>query len=218
MSAIDLDAFRATPLQRDPYDHLIVPGFVRADAVAAVDADYPRIAGPGSFPLEDLAAGPAFAALIDELRGRPVREAFAAKFGVGLDGRPTTVTVRGRCQEKDGRIHTDTESKILTVLIYMNTEWTRSGGRLRVLRSAHDLDDYAAEVPPQAGTLLAFRRSDRSWHGHETFVGERRVIQLNWVTDEAVVRRERRRHRVSAWMKSLLGQRDRAPQKGLAWH
>ena len=77
----------------------------------------------------------------------------------------------------------DTKSKILTILIYMNTEsWQDSGGRLRVLRSPDDLEDYAAEVPPEAGTLLAFRRSERSWHGHETYVGERRAIQLNWVT------------------------------------
>jgi hypothetical protein len=206
MSVIDLDVFRATSLQRDPYDHLIVPGFVRPEAIAAVDADYPRIGKPGSFPLDGLAAGPAFTGLMDELRGPAVRDAFADKFGIALDGRPVTITVRGRCQEKDGRIHTDTESKIITVLIYMNTEWGVSGGRLRVLRSADDLEDYAAEVPPHAGTLLAFRRGDRSWHGHQTYVGERRVIQLNWVTDEAVVRRERRRHRVSAWMKSLIGQ------------
>jgi len=206
MSVLDLDAFQATPLQRDPYDHVIVPCFIRKQAIAAIDADYPRIGKPGSFPLDGLAAGPAFAALADELRGPVVREAFAGKFGVALEGRPTTITVRGRCQRKDGRIHTDTESKIITVLIYMNTEWSGDGGRLRVLRSPDDLGDYAAEVPPDAGTLLAFRRGERSWHGHETYVGERRVIQLNWVTDEAVVRREQRRHRVSAWMKTLIGQ------------
>jgi len=72
------------------------------------------------------------------------------------------------------------------------------------LRSKDNLDDYAAEVPPTAGTLLAFRRGERSWHGHETFVGPRRVIQLNWVTDMAVVRREQRRHRFSAWTKALF--------------
>jgi len=53
------------------------------------------------------------------------------------------------------------------------------------------------------GTLLAFRRSDNSFHGHKSFVGERRVIQFNWVTDAGVVARERLRHRVSAWFKGL---------------
>lgn len=206
MSAIDLESFRATALERDPYDYLIVPGFLKSGAIAAIDADYPTIDKPGSFPLDGLKPGPAFTELIKDLESPDMRSAFADKFAVDLDDRPTTITVRGRCQAKDGRIHTDTESKILTILIYMNTEgWQDSGGRLRVLRSDRDLDDYAAEVPPEAGTLLAFRRSERSWHGHETYVGERRAIQLNWVTDEAVVRREHRRHSVSAWLKSIVG-------------
>ncbi len=203
MSAINLESFAATPLAREPYEHLIVPGFLGPDGIAAIDAAWPAIDKPGSFPVSELSFGPAFAALIDELGGAPVREAFATKFGIDLTGRPTVVTVRGRCQAKDGRIHTDSASKIITVLVYMNTEWSDAGGRLRVLRSNGDLEDYAAEVPPDAGTLLAFRRSDRSWHGHHGFVGKRRVIQLNWLTDAATARRETRRHRLSAWIKRL---------------
>jgi hypothetical protein len=205
MSAIDLNGFRATKLAGDPYDHLIVPGFLKPEAVAEIDRDYPAIGGPGSFPLDTLSPGPAFAALMDELTGPAVRRAFSEKFKTDLSPYPTTITVRGHCQAKDGGIHTDTASKILTVLIYMNTEaLAGDGGRLRVLRSKDDLGDYAAEVPPDAGTLLAFRRCGNSWHGHETFVGPRRVIQLNWVTDMAVVRREQRRHRLSAAIKKLF--------------
>jgi SM-20-related protein len=205
MSRIDLDGFSRTALERDPYDYLIVPGFVKRDAISEISADYPTIDRPGSFPLDGLKTGQAFDALVEELEGPEVRDAFAAKFGIDLSGRPTTITVRGRCQAKDGRIHTDTESKIITVLVYMNDSWDGEGGRLRVLRSGSDLEDYAAEVPPEAGTLLAFRRSEKSWHGHEPFVGERRVLQLNWVMDEGVVRREHRRHRLSAWFKKLSG-------------
>lgn len=205
MSTIDLDGFSRTPLEGDPYDHMIVPGFLKTASLEAVAADYPQIDKPGSFPLSGLKTGPAFDALVTELEGPEMRNAFAEKFGVDLTGRPTTITARGHCQAKDGQIHTDTATKIITVLIYMNEEWEREGGRLRVLRSGSDLDDYAAEVPPAAGTLLAFRRSDRSWHGHEPFVGERRVLQLNWVTDIRVVRREERRHKVSAWFKNILG-------------
>ena len=62
-----------------------------------------------------------------------------------------------------------------------------------------------AEVPPEEGTLLTFRRSDNSWHGHQRYLGERRVIQLNWVTSAWVERRERLRHTFSAALKRLLG-------------
>jgi hypothetical protein len=202
-SLIDLDRFRATPLNHQPYDYLIVPGFLRRDAIAAIEADYPAVDRPGSFPVSGMRYGPTFAALLAALEGDAMRDAFAAKFGVDLAGRPTMITVRGRCQGKDGRIHTDSATKILTVLIYMNAAWEAPGGRLRVLRSATNLEDYAAEVPPVAGTLLAFRRGERSWHGHPPFVGPRRVIQLNWVTGADVVRREQARHRLSAWVKKL---------------
>jgi hypothetical protein len=127
----------------------------------------------------------------------------AEKFGIELAGLPTLFTVRGRCRERDGKIHTDTESKVITVLIYLNLDWSAAGGRLRVLNGPDDLDDMAAEVPPLAGTLLAFRRSERSWHGHAPFAGERRAIQMNWVTAREWVDREVRRHRLSARLKRL---------------
>ena len=38
MSIFDLAAFHATPLQRKPFDHLVVPGFIRPDALAATTA------------------------------------------------------------------------------------------------------------------------------------------------------------------------------------
>lgn len=203
MPMLDLAAFAATPLARQPYDHLIVPGFIRPEHLDAVNADFPRIAEPGSFPTSELDYGSRFAALLAELEGPEFRAATAAKFALDLDGRPTMVTVRGRARAGDGKIHTDTASKLITVLIYMNPAWEAAGGRLRVLRGPERLDDWAAEVPPVAGTLLAFRRSEQSWHGHEPHEGERRAIQLNWVVDQATVDRELARHRLSAKAKRL---------------
>ena len=58
---------------------------------------------------------------------------------------------------------------------------------------------------PMMGTLLAFRCGPNAWHGHHPFVGQRRTLQLNWVTDRGVVRREELRHRVSALAKRLFG-------------
>ncbi|WP_416899938.1 MAG: 2OG-Fe(II) oxygenase [Minwuia sp.] len=114
-----------------------------------------------------------------------------------------TCTVRGATQLKDGQIHTDSLSKLITVLIYLNPPWKDEGGRLRVLRCGDDLNDYAEEIEPSSGNLMIFRRSDRSWHGHEPFQGRRRTIQINWVTSQAVADRERKRHRVSATLKRL---------------
>jgi SM-20-related protein len=205
LSMLDLERFRNMPLTREPFEFLIVPEFVKAEARTAIEKDYPDVARPGSFPLREVTYGPVFAKLIEEMRSDEFREAFEEKFNVDLTNRPDMITVRGRCSEKDGKIHTDSETKIITILIYMNSAWESSGGQLRLLRSGDNLDDLIREVPPTEGTLLAFRRSNNSWHGHKAFSGPRRVIQFNWVTSEAVVRREQNRHRLSAWMKKLRG-------------
>lgn len=204
MAMLDLAAFAAAPLIREPFPYLVLPGFVRPEARAAVHADYPAVETPGSFPLSEVRYGPAFAALVEELKGAPMRAAFAAKFGLDLDGLPTMLTVRGRCGKKDGQIHTDSTTKVITVLIYMNPRWEEAGGRLRLLRSPVDIEDVLVEVPPEEGTLIAFRRSDNSYHGHKPFNGPRRVIQLNWVADEGYLRFEATRHRISAFFKRIL--------------
>jgi SM-20-related protein len=201
---LKLEALRATPLVSEPFAHLVVPGFVSAAGLAAINADYPKITAPGSFPTDQFVFGRAFQRLLDELESDAFREAFEEKFKLDLSGRPTITTVRGRCDAGDGKIHTDSKTKIITVLIYVNESWENAGGRLRLLRSAHDLNDIILEVPPVAGTLLAFKRSNNSWHGHESFSGERRVIQFNWLTSAGNRQIAMLRHHTSASFKRML--------------
>lgn len=203
MTLLDIDAFRETPLKMEPFEYLTVPGFVRQERIGAILADYPTIEKGGSYPLLTLDYGPIFAALCAELQGDALQGAFAEKFDMDLTGRPTTLTVRGRCRAKDGQIHTDSDSKLITVLIYLNETWDAEGGRLRLLRSADSLEDAIAEVPPEAGSMVCFRNRKNAWHGHGSFDGVRRVLQLNWVTDQAAVRQSERRHRRSAFWKKL---------------
>ena len=64
-----LEAFRATPLVREPFEHLVVPRLRQRSRTAAINADYPKISSPGSFPTDQVAFGPAFQTLLDELEG-----------------------------------------------------------------------------------------------------------------------------------------------------
>jgi hypothetical protein len=207
---LDLARFDATPLAHAPFDHLIVPGFIAPAALPGLYADFPAIAMGGSYPTGALKFGRAFAALIEEIESDVIRRAFSAKFDIDLGGRPVMITVRGHTRARDGRIHADSRTKLLTALIYFNDDWNAEGGRLRLLRSGRDLEDCAAEVPPDKGTLLAFRCTANAWHGHKPYVGPRRTIQINWVTSEAVKRREIARHGFSARVKSLFGTRAKA--------
>ena len=198
---LDLSALARATRVDEPFPYLIVPGFLLPEGRAAVAAGFPPIREPGSFPVGDLAVGPQFREFLAELEGPGFRSAMEGAFDIDLTGRPTLVTVRGHARPRDGRIHNDSRTKLITVLIYMNEAWEAEGGRLRLLRSPDNLDDVVAEVPPQAGTMLAFRVTGNSWHGHLPVTGPRRVVQLNWVESAAVVRRERARHGVSARVK-----------------
>jgi SM-20-related protein len=200
---LDLDRLRRAPLRRDPFDFVIVDNFVRAEHLQALLADFPQVRGHGSFPLGTVSCGTVFSAFAEELEGEDLRRAIEEKFAIDLAGRPTMITVRGRSDGKDGRIHTDSATKLITLLLYMNLGWDAAAGRLRLLRGADDLDDCVAEVAPLAGTMVAFRRSAASFHGHYPHRGERRALQLNWVTDQTVVRRELGRHGWSARLKAL---------------
>jgi len=203
VTLLDLDRLRATPLCRDPFDFVVVENFVRRGELGAILGDFPKIHAHGSFPVERVRCGPAFLRLASSLTAPELRSAVEEKFDVDLGQRPTILTVRGTSDGKDGRIHTDSASKIITLLLYLNLSWDNEEGRLRLLRRPDDLDDYAREVVPLAGTMLAFRRSERSFHGHRPHVGERRMLQLNWVTGPEVVRRELNRHNWSARLKAL---------------
>jgi SM-20-related protein len=198
---IDLPALERARLSHDPFPFVVVPRFVKAEALEAINADFPEISHAGSFPLPAVSYGPAFADLIDAIRGQEFTRAVETKMGIDLSTRPTMITVRGQSGTDDGRIHTDSKTKLVTVLIYMNPSWESAHGRLRLLRSASDLNDVVAEVPADEGALLAFRNQANAWHGFEPFEGPRRVIQLNWVRDSGVVWREQARHRLSAYFK-----------------
>ncbi len=202
---IDLDALEAAPLAREPFAHAMVPRFIRQEALAGINADYPLVDLPGSFPLPTLKYGPDFARFIAAIQGPEFTRAVEKKFGIDLSNRPTMVTARGVSAARDGQIHTDSRTKLVTVLIYMNNKWEAPTGRLRLLRGPDDLEDVIAEVPPDEGTLLIFKNEPNAWHGFHAFEGPRRVIQLNWVTDMGVVKREQARHRVSAFFKRLRG-------------
>jgi hypothetical protein len=206
---LDFARLDAASVTTEPFAFTIVPGFVASDFRNAIEADYPHIDRPGSFPLPSLTYGHAFAQLVNQLAGPEMRAIVARKFDIDLESRPVMVTVRGQCASRDGRIHTDSETKLITMLLYTNRSWECASARLRLLRSPDDLEDYVAEVPQEESTLVIFRNGPKAWHGFAPFHGQRRVIQVNWVMDASVVAREQTRHRVSAFFKRLISDRGR---------
>jgi hypothetical protein len=203
MPHLRLDKLMQAKLETNPFLYTIVPGFLGPETVARVNATYPTITSGGSFPIESLNTGMAIKEVIDELDGPEFQKAIEEKFGVDLTGRPKMYSLRGYTRARDGKIHTDSKDKIITVLLYLNENWTHPGGRLRLLKNGTNVDDYLAEVPPDNGTLLVFRRSENSWHGHHPFDGPRRSLQMNWMTSEGSKGFHKLRHTLSAGLKKL---------------
>jgi SM-20-related protein len=199
---LDLAAFDVAPLQRDPFDYVIVPNSIDARHLGAILGAFPEVPGPGSHSPASVKLGGSFASLLVELESETFRHAVERKFAIDLTDRPTVTTIRGELRASEGAIHTDSRSKLITVLLYLNRDWSAPGGRLRLLRS-QNLEDYATEITPEAGTLLAFRRSESSWHGHAPFIGPRRAVQMSYVSDRATALREERRHRLATRLKRI---------------
>ena len=207
LRTLDLSRLEAAPLHTEPFEFLTVDDVLQAGSKAAILEDFPLIERHGSFPLSTLQPGPAFMQLVEELLGKEFEFAVGKKLSMDLSQYPTMVTVRGQCAASDGNIHADSKDKVITVLLYLNPAWENSGGRLRLLRSKN-LDDFVAEVPPTLGSLLIFRRSDHSWHGHLPFEGRRMSLQMNWVKSDRYMRQERFRHQLSSFFKRVAGRND----------
>jgi hypothetical protein len=185
---LDLERLAQAKPETEPFHYLVVPGFLRPEAIEAVQADFPKLEGPRNHKVGAAPHGPAFDQLLEDLASPAFARLLGEKLGFpGLESLPQNVSVRTECEASDGNVHTDHWSKCVTVLVYPNRGWDSEGGRLRFLRS-EDLEDYAAEVIPSDGTMVAFRRDDRSFHGHHPYVGTRRVVQVSWLQSSRIAR------------------------------
>ena len=123
---------------------------------------------------------------------------------------PTLVTLCRALNLRHGTIHTDSKSKIATALVYLCPDWSAgSAGCLRFLAKSDDIESMLVpELRPLYGRMAAFKRSENSFHGHLPFEGERPVIQVAWLVDEAARDRKIRRGRFSRAVKWLAGRLD----------
>jgi len=204
LRVIDIEALAASQPQHLPYLHFIGSKALKAEAVSAVLGDFPAIAQTGFIPVGDLHLTGGFKDLVADTEDPAFSAAIGDKLGLDLVHKPRLATLRHRSAASDGRIHTDSDSKIATVLIYLNASWTAGGaGQLRVLRSGTDFEDYSAQISPVLGNIFGFRRAANSWHGHLPFAGERKVLQITWLTDDSHVARKTQTAKISRWLKRL---------------
>ena len=181
---LNLAAFETAEASLDPYQHILVDNLLSPGVAERLEADYPEIDVSGYITMEPDKLPPLFRDLVEELKGPALTEALSKAFGRDMHVYPRMITMRRWSTAREGYIHTDSERKVMTMLLYLNPGWLGgSDGSLRVLYDGKNFEPYALEVPPLNGTVFAFTRSDNSWHGHLPFTGERRVIQVTWLRD-----------------------------------
>lgn len=207
---IDFEALRQAPVTTAPFTHFICPSVLHPADLVAARADFPAIAGTGIYPVDETTGGPGFQNLVEDIRSERMARVMSDKLGLDLTSKPLLVSVRGHCHKRDGQIHTDSKDKIATVLLYLNEPWDRThagerGGRLRFLRGPGNIDDMIAEVPPDGGTLVAFKRSECSWHGHLPYEGPRQYLMFNWLASHVALAKNVARHQLSSKFKSIAG-------------
>ena len=201
---LDVEKLMKAPLHTEYFPYCVVDCFIKKTALQKVLNHFPPIEVKGSIPAFKLRYADFFQKFIDELQSDELRAIIAQKFSIDLSLSPTMLTIRGQTDGSDGKIHTDTPTKLMTLLLYLNEDWQEKSGNLRLLRNNVDLENYFEEVIPSAGKLLVFKVTDNCWHGHHSFVGKRRALQLNYVTDHKIVNQEMKKHAFSYSLKQLI--------------
>jgi SM-20-related protein len=194
-------ALEQAMLKNEPFPYLVIPQFLKPECVSELVKNFPAIANRGSIPADAVQGSGIFKQFIDEMQGPVLRNWIAEKFSIDLKDKPTMLTLRGQTTERDGYIHTDSKSKLITVLVYMNETWDDEGGKLRLLKNKHSLEDYVEEVPALAGTCVMFKVTPNCWHGHKPFIGKRLSMQLNYLAGDAALTKHLNHHRLTAWLK-----------------
>lgn len=204
-SILKLDALKNAEVASTPYPYFVVENALADSEVQAVIQDFPKIEQGGSFNIEDVEIKPNFDRFLKSLDTPEFRQILTDKFDVNVMEHPMMITLRGYSRQKDGRIHSDSKSKLLTVLIYLNESWDASNGRLRILNDDKDINNYVTEINAGPGSLVAFKVTDNGWHGYIPYEGQRQSIQINFLTSEKANAKHKFFHGLSAKVKKIFG-------------
>ncbi|HEX7731316.1 MAG TPA: 2OG-Fe(II) oxygenase [Rhodanobacter sp.] len=200
-----------TLVRQAPFPFMIAHGQLPDEARGDLERDFPHYPSAGFFPWDPTDCGPSINALVEQLTAPAFAGLIGQRLGIPDLGRyPTLVTLCRLMNKRHGTIHTDSRSKVATALLYLNPQWPdTSDGCLRFLEKIDDIDAMLApELPPLYGEFAVFKRCDNSFHGHLPYEGERRVIQVAWLTSEEEKLRKTKRGKFSRLFKKLFGKLD----------
>ena len=165
----------------------------------ALAEDFPDIKSGGSIPPSSINLEESIKKLISDLESEEMKAILEEKLNVDLSNSEIVTTLRGFSRKKDGKIHTDSKSKIITLLLYLNESWEYETGKLRMLKNEENLDDFIKEIPATLGSVVAFKVTENCFHGFLPFEGKRQSKQMNYV-----YRKNVKTHKLRHFLSSLF--------------
>lgn len=201
---INFDAIESKDVGSRPYPYFGLEGALNTSHQDSLISDFPAIPKGGSFPLDSIEVKGSLKSLADEIKSDQFRNIIGNKFDVDLSDKPVVITARGYSRKTDGQTHTDSKTKLITILIYLNNEWQHPNGRLRILNS-NDINDYHEELSSSFGQMIAFKVTDNCWHGYLPHEGKRQSLQINYLADSKYRKYHIYRHKLSAFIKKHFG-------------
>ncbi len=199
---IDYAAIENVSVNQAPYPYFGIENVFAESSHQALLNDFPTINNGGSLPLDAITVEGELARLVDEIKSDQFRQVMAKKFDVDLDDKPIVITARGFSRQRDGQNHTDSKTKLITVLLYVNDGWESPNGRLRML-NGDDINDCVAEFSSSIGQMIAFKVTDNCWHGYQSYEGQRQSLQINYLVEEKYTNHHVYRHKISAFFKKI---------------
>ena len=166
---------------------------------AALARDFPDIKSGGSIPPSSINLKRSVKKLISDLESQEMKAILEEKLNVDLSNSEIVTTLRGYSRKKDGKIHTDSKSKIITLLLYLNESWEYETGKLRMLKNEENLEEFIKEIPATLGSVVAFKVTENCFHGFLPFEGKRQSIQMNYV-----YKKNAKTHKLRHFLSSLF--------------
>ena len=165
----------------------------------ALSSDFPDIKSGGSIPPSSINLKGSVKKLISDLESQEMKAILEEKLNVDLSNSEIVTTLRGYSRKKDGKIHTDSKSKIITLLLYLNESWEYETGKLRMLKNEENLEEFIKEIPATLGSVVAFKVTENCFHGFLPFEGKRQSIQMNYV-----YKKNAKTHKLRHFLSSLF--------------
>lgn len=186
--------------------HELLPKQVRAD----LNRDFPSFSDIGFVPYSEAECGRSLNQLVSDLTTREFVCAVGRKLGIpNLHVYPMLIEIRRRRDDPRAETHVRSASKVATALLHLDDGCPYSSqGCLRFLSNVRDIDSaISPEVKPAYGEFAAFAHTADSRHGVLPYRGERRVIQISWLTTREAKRRKTQGGAAAQLFERIMGRR-----------